>query len=172
MSGMIDTLIAYRILNMLTTPFNRTDAYRLGIIDAKGNLKKHENRLTSQERGAYTLLHRLVFRLKKILDRSPHSQSFSSLAAATSVIKDSLEHGESDTLEEEFLVLETANKYVYGDTKTFSYFISEDGGAVAAANSIGNGNVQGLDTEPVISKKRQVKLIKRNSRTAGLRPFK
>ena len=35
MSRVIDALIAYRLVKLLVTPFNKTDAYKLGIIDEK-----------------------------------------------------------------------------------------------------------------------------------------
>ena len=36
MSRVIDALIAYRVLKLLVTPFNKTKAFEFGIIDAKG----------------------------------------------------------------------------------------------------------------------------------------
>ena len=36
MGRVIDALIAYRLLKLLVTPFERTKAYQLGIIDKKG----------------------------------------------------------------------------------------------------------------------------------------
>ena len=38
MSRVIDALIAYRIVKLLVTPFNKTQAYKLGIIDDKGKV--------------------------------------------------------------------------------------------------------------------------------------
>ena len=38
MSRVIDALIAYRLVKLLVTPFNKTDAYKLGIIDEKGKV--------------------------------------------------------------------------------------------------------------------------------------
>ena len=68
MGRFVDSLIAYRILKLLVTPFDKTDAYKLGIIDAKGKELKRMQELNSvNERDAYTLLHRLVFRIKKII---------------------------------------------------------------------------------------------------------
>ena len=41
MGRFVDSLITFRILRLLTTPFQETEAFRLGIIDAKGKeLKK------------------------------------------------------------------------------------------------------------------------------------
>ena len=38
MGRLVDSVIAYRILRMLTTPFEDTDAFRLGIINTKGKV--------------------------------------------------------------------------------------------------------------------------------------
>ena len=41
MTRFVDSISAYRILRMLTTPFEEIDAFRLGIVDARGKeLKK------------------------------------------------------------------------------------------------------------------------------------
>ena len=59
MGRFVDSLIAYRILKLLVTPFDKTDAYKLGIIDAKGKELKRMQELNSvNERDAYTLLKR------------------------------------------------------------------------------------------------------------------
>ena len=68
MSRILDAVIAYRILKLLVTPFNKTQAYKLGIIDDKGKvLIKSKQITTQQQRKAYTLLIRFVFNLKKLL---------------------------------------------------------------------------------------------------------
>ena len=38
MSRAIDLLITYRVIKMLVTPFDNTDAYKLGIIDKNGKV--------------------------------------------------------------------------------------------------------------------------------------
>ena len=92
MSRFLDTLITYRILRMLTTPFDQSDAYRLGIIDAKGNVLKKESEInTEEEQNAYTLLNRMVFRLKKILEKVPvANKQFLSFAAAVALVKEKI----------------------------------------------------------------------------------
>ena len=72
MGKFVDSVIAFRILHMLVTPFENTEAFRLGIIDKKGNeLKKMRELNTVEERDAYTLLHRLVYRMKRIINKVP-----------------------------------------------------------------------------------------------------
>jgi len=76
MSMVVDNLIAYRILTMLVKPFNETEAFKLGIIDAQGkNLIKARNLTTIKQKQAYTYLHRLVFNLKRIINKLPGGES-------------------------------------------------------------------------------------------------
>ena len=71
MGGVIDALIAYRVLKLLVTPFNRTKAFKLGIIDDKGKvlIKSKDLPNSGPQREAYTLLIRFVFNLKKLLGK-------------------------------------------------------------------------------------------------------
>ena len=87
MSRVIDALIAYRILKLLVTPFNRTKAFELGIIDDKGKvlikskeIKKLPN--TQELRKSYTLLIRFVFNLKRLLSKVGIRGPLGSAAAA------------------------------------------------------------------------------------------
>jgi hypothetical protein len=57
MARTIDFLISYRVVKGLITPFNKTKAFELGIIDEKGVvLKKSKELRTVKEREAYTVL--------------------------------------------------------------------------------------------------------------------
>ena len=70
MSRVIDALIAYRILKLLVTPWKKTKAYELGIIDEKGKVLIKSRQIVNQtQRKAYTLLIRFVFNLKRMLQR-------------------------------------------------------------------------------------------------------
>ena len=60
-----DLVYTLRFLRLLTTPFDKTTAFELGLIDEKGKkLKKPE---TKDEKGAYNTFHRLVFNIKKLI---------------------------------------------------------------------------------------------------------
>jgi hypothetical protein len=93
MSKVVDNLIAFKLLYMLVTPFKETQAYKLGIIDEKGNNLKKVNALkTSAEKDAYTYLHRLVFNVKKILNRLPGGENkMKSIVAAFWLVRESYE---------------------------------------------------------------------------------
>ena len=83
MSRVIDAVIAYRVLKLLVTPFDKTKAFELGIIDEKGKvLKKSRDIKNAEERNAYTLLIRFVFNLKKLLAKIGIRGPLGSAAAA------------------------------------------------------------------------------------------
>ena len=68
----IDLFVAYRFLRILTTPWEDQEAFKLGIIDKDGKLLRKKNTLkTTEEKQSFTLLHRLVFNLKRILHKIP-----------------------------------------------------------------------------------------------------
>ena len=66
-SPVIDIYLVYEFLKRLVTPFNKTKAFSLGLIDADG--KKIRNAVTSQEKDAMGYFDRLVFNLKRILSK-------------------------------------------------------------------------------------------------------
>jgi hypothetical protein len=90
MSRAIDALIAARLIKLLVTPFNKTKAYQLGIIDDKGKVliksrdipKKFPTYEVQKARKAYTLLIRFVFNLKRLLSKVGIRGPIGSAAAA------------------------------------------------------------------------------------------
>ena len=166
MGRFVDSLIAYRILKMLVVPFENTDAFKQGIVDKNGKeLKKMSELNTVAERDAYTILNRLVFRLKRIINKVPiENKKFLNLAAAYSLIKEHYDAGrepinfeemfldrlQSDLTEETFLIESFFNDKT---TLTFRQF-AED----APANSAGSPGVAGFTPDSVgVSVKAQKK---------------
>jgi len=90
MSRIIDALVAYRVLKILVTPFNKTKAFELGIIDEKGKVlikskqfnDKFGLRAAGEARKSYTLLIRFVFNLKRLLGKVGVRGPLGSAAAA------------------------------------------------------------------------------------------
>ena len=72
MSRAVDLFVTYRFLKLLVTPWEKQEAFKLGIIDKKGkNLIKSRDLTTEDQRAAFTLLHRLVFNCKRIMGKIP-----------------------------------------------------------------------------------------------------
>ena len=66
----------YQFIKKLVTPFEKTKAFQLGIIDKKGKvLRKARSLKTGEEKTAYTLLHRFVFNLKRMIHLVPGGKS-------------------------------------------------------------------------------------------------
>ena len=76
MSRAVDLFVTYRFLKLLVTPWKKQEAYKLGIIDDKGkNLIKSSKFEREEQRSAFTLLHRLVFNCKRIMQKIPFVRS-------------------------------------------------------------------------------------------------
>ena len=90
MGRAVDLFVTYRFLKLLVTPWNKQEAYKLGIIDDKGkSIKKARDLATEEERVAYTLLHRLVFNCKRIMQKIPFVRSqLGTYAAALFLLKE------------------------------------------------------------------------------------
>ena len=89
-----DLVYTMRFLRLLTTKFEDTTAFKLGLIDKDG--KKLKKPQTSEERSAYNTFHRLVFNLKKLLAKVPGGSSkLASYASALFLIKEELNLGDS-----------------------------------------------------------------------------
>ena len=106
----IDSLIVFRFLNMLVTPFNKTPAFKFGFIDEKGtrikflpdpdnpNQKLPNNPKSKEEKNSLTPLHRLVFNIKKLLGKIPGGKSvMASYAVALLLLKEEYDLDEEQT---------------------------------------------------------------------------
>jgi hypothetical protein len=173
MGKFVDSIIAFRVLHMLVQNFEDTPAYKLGIIDKNGKeLKRMRDLNTVELRDAYTLLHRLIFRLKKIINKVPiENKKLVSLAAAYALIKEELANGkESIDLEEKFLkrldedltteiqeLTEAMDK-----NKILSFRQFREDAVAPANNSAATPGVAGLDKDVPVSKKAQKKWTSSN----------
>jgi len=130
MGRAIDLFVTYRFLKLLTTPFEKTDAFKFGIIDEKGNrIKKPKSSLpavelnTSEMANSYTILHKLVFNIKKIFMKVPGLRTkVGTYAAALFLLKDTFKESvdDKDMFEKEFM------KYLKENNIEFDDSISEE----------------------------------------------
>ena len=86
MSRAIDLIITYRVVKMLVTPFTKFKAYDLGIIDEKGKVLRKFKEVKGSERKHYTMLHRFVFNLKRILQKVGLGSRLGSFAVALALL--------------------------------------------------------------------------------------
>lgn len=150
MANLVDLYVVYRILRRLTQPFTEWTAFKLGVIDAEGNiLKKSKDRKTAAEMESITMFDVLMIKLKRLLGTIPGGKTrIASYAAALFLIKEQNNLTE-ENIEEKF------RKYRLNEhfTKKFN----ED----APANAVGGGNIAGTGDDAPVGKKAQMALVRR-----------
>jgi len=105
MGRAIDLFVTYRFVKLLTTPFEKTDAFKMGIIDKDG-FRTKKILYKQSEQSAYTVLHKLVFNIKRIFAKVPGLRTrLGTYAAALFLLKDTFkEHVEDPDMFEKGLM--------------------------------------------------------------------
>jgi hypothetical protein len=170
MSRIIDNLITFRILSMMVTKFEDTDAFKFGIIDKNGKtLRKSNSLVSSEERDAYTYLNRLVFNMKRIVNKVGGESKLKSLVASLWLVKESYESSSrSTTITEDnyikLIKMMDNNCSLVEEEIIVNKFLFEDGAVVA--------NVTGAEVstdKPVINKKNIKKYQVMNRRASPIK---
>ena len=155
MGRAIDLLIAYRVIKLLTTPWEKHEAFKFGIIDKKGLvLRKSRELKTQKEKNAYTLLHRFIFNLKRMLQKVGLGSRIASFGVAlTLLIREGKFNDESKYLLENELLeyLKKKKLFSYNDIKIKEQYFSESNALLPGYYKL-KYDVVNLDTE-VVSKK-------------------
>ena len=87
--GVVDTVIVFRILKMMTRKWEEMDAFKFGLIDANGKRIKGVKPKGSEQKNSFTLLHRLVFNLKRVLELLPFGRTrLAYYAASLALLKE------------------------------------------------------------------------------------
>lgn len=183
-----DLYFLYSFIKRLSTPFNQTDAFKLGIVDEKGKILRKRSSLKSQEeKNAYTVMDTFIFNIKKLMAKIPFGDSrIASFAAALFLLKEHKQleqHLLNDEFDDTFLVeihkqieqqinddIFVEMFYEFNDifTQWENELLIED----APANSVGSGQIAGLGIDapgkpgsgepPGISKLSKKKVLKSN----------
>ena len=90
LSRAADLFYAFRFLKLLVTKWENVPAYKLGLIDKKGKRLKDVKIETPPQKSAYTVFHRLVFNIKRLLMKIPGVSTgrLASYAAALFLIRE------------------------------------------------------------------------------------
>ena len=86
----VDLFLVYQFIRKLVTPFEKWEAYKLGIIDKDGNqLIKRKKFTTKAQEKAFGIFDLLVLNIKKLLAKVPGGGSrLATYAAALFLIKE------------------------------------------------------------------------------------
>ena len=90
----VDIASIMRILTLLSIPFTKWSAFKTGVIDKDGKtLKKRRDRKTREEKDSFTMFHRFVRNIKRIIGFIPFGKTIiGSLAASLFLLREYQEH--------------------------------------------------------------------------------
>ena len=119
----VDLVITYRVVKLLVTPFEKQEAFKYGIIDKDGKvLRKYRTLKTTAEKKSYTILHRFVFNLKRILGKGGLGGRLGTFAVAlATLLREDKNYVEHKSL------IESAVVTYLKDTEQFIDLLKEEG---------------------------------------------
>ncbi len=168
MSRVVDLFLVYQFIKRLSTPFEETKAYDLGLIDEKG--KRLKKAVSREERDAMTYYDRLIFNLKRLIAKAGIQSKFVTFAAALFLLKEeqSTTKREEEITERELMLFKEQNM---STIKNLVELTEE-----APANAVGTGNIAGAGPgeDPPISMrvlKKHRNKNKKQANTVGRKVF-
>lgn len=168
-----DEIYGARVLYLLLLPFKSQKAFTLGLIDQHGKILRQPK--TPEERDALTMLHKVVFELKQMIDKLPQGQTkLKQFAVALHFMnqnqipmnfQESVEEGsDKKYLEMLKFVVENELRLVEEELEVEEALkeLTEDGTGVGAigGGSAPTNSVDGIEPhdQPVIDKKKKKRL--------------
>jgi len=119
-SGM-DLYVVYRFVRALSTPFNETDAFKLGLIDENG--KRLKKASTKEEKMAMSYFHRLIFNMKRLLSKVGLTSKFATFAAALLLLRENKENYTEEQIVKK--INENIEYLKKNSVKNFKEFVEE-----------------------------------------------
>jgi len=174
-----DLYFVFRFLRLLTMDYKKTDAYKFKIIDSKGNaLRKSADLESTKEKASYTMLHRMVFKIRRLIEKTPAGR-FVNYAAALFLLKEQkdariwtddiymktklMEFLETDwEADAKFLKEEVDNM----DKKSFKSFLSENKTIEESQELQAMMALDDAGIEAVVNKKGQIVVKKKDIKKA------
>ena len=119
----VDLVITYRVVKLLATPFEKQEAFKYGIIDKDGKvLRKYRTLKTTAEKKSYTILHRFVFNLKRVLAKAGLGGRLGTFAVAlATLLREDKRYMEHKSL------IESAVITYLKDTNQYDLLLKEEG---------------------------------------------
>ena len=174
-----DLYFVFRFLRLLTMDYKKTDAYKFKIIDSKGKaLRKSADLTSTKEKASYTMLHRMVFKIRRLIEKVPGGR-FISYAAALFLLKEQkdariwtddiymktklMEFLETDWEANAKLLKEEVDNM---DKKTFKSFLTENQDIEESQELQAMMALDDAGIEAVIDKKGQIVIDKKDKKKA------
>jgi len=150
---MLDLYLVYQFVRRLATPFKDWEAFKLGIIDERGNvLKKRKSLATREEKNAFGIYDVMILNIKKLIEKVPGGQTrLASYMAALYLIRE-WNHFSNDTMLTEDVSDDSIHESIQSFSRYLDYTLNES--VVKAKNeevptmNVGSGNIAGLGVGP------------------------
>ena len=97
MTQAVDLFVVYKLIKAISTPFDETDAFELGLVDENGKLLRKPR--TQAEKEAYSAFDRVVFNIKRILQRVGLDKKYATYAGAIMLMREGVEDMSMNDLE-------------------------------------------------------------------------
>jgi len=133
-SQAVDLYVLYQIIQRISTPFEETDAFKLGLIDKKG--KRLKKASTSEEKKAMTYFDRFVFNIKRVMAKVGLDSKVGTYAAALFLLKESQRPGEPTEAEILEGVLAEFDYLCENTNVTYKEIFNEDAPAMATGSAV------------------------------------
>ena len=162
LAGIGNIYFVYQFLKKLVTPFEKTKAFELGIVDKDGKILKRRRDLKTQaEKDAYTLSDTLIWNIKKLLGKIPGGKSrIASYAAALFLIKEESENPNADLNELELQFFDKFERIYNNDSEfdkrtlnSLEKIITEDTPTTVAGGIATRGMPLGKPPKGLVMKK-------------------
>jgi len=146
MSRALDAVVALRILKMLATPIEKSEAFKAGIVDKTG--KKLREPSGTQELNMYSMLQKFVYKIQHALNHSSDYQAkrLLTFASALSLMRE-YEETDDETDVAALLELYMTDELTQQKAKLLEYnlisfrdYYTEE----VAANAVGHGAVDAI----------------------------
>lgn len=133
-SKAVDLFVLYQIIKRISTPFEETDAYKLGLIDKNGKRLKRAS--SPEEKDAVTYFDRFVFNIKRALQKAGLDTKAGTYAGALFLLRESQQ--ENEFTEQEILkgILEEFNYLCENSYISYDELFREDAPAMATGSAV------------------------------------
>ena len=162
---MIDLFLVYKFIRKLVTAFEDWEAFKLGIIDEKGNiLIKRRDLKSREEKEAFGVWDLMILKLKKLLAKVPGGSSkIGTYAAALWLIREWNHFGDETLLTEDVsddIIEQSTANFI----DRYGHYITSGGNVNSYLNeeptvNAGGGQIAGIgvgdDGEPPMPKKKK-----------------
>lgn len=113
-------VVAYTILRDLGKAWTEYEAYNLGLIDDKGS--KIKSPKTKQEKDSYNSYMRIIFNLKRLLNKTVGSNAFAHKAVSTLLLRENYSQDTINILERDLALVDL----VEVDNDTVEQFLIDE----------------------------------------------